>query len=82
MQNKFGESKHKVYECLVTRHMMIIAGGEPELCVGGMVSERVESMDARMYYVCVSLVQNAVCTCCAYVGSVKKGLCEVTGEKN
>ena len=38
-------------------------------------------MDARMHYVCVSLVQNAVCTCCAYVGSVKKGLYEVTGEK-
>ena len=42
--------------------MMIIAGGEPELFVGGMLlSERVGSMDAHMHYVCTN--QNAVCTC-------------------
>ena len=39
-------------------------------------------MDARMHYVCVSLVQNEVCTCCDYVGKCEKGLCEVTDEKN
>ena len=39
-------------------------------------------MDARMHYVCISLVQNAVYTCCAYVGKCEKGLCKVTGEKN
>ena len=50
--------------------------------VGGMLSERVGSMHPRMHYVCVSLVQNAVCMCCAYVGKRKKGLCEVTGKKN
>ena len=56
--------------------MMIIAGGEPELwrTVGGMLSERVGSMHARMpHYVSISLVQNAVCTCCAYVGKCEKG---------
>ena len=37
-------------------------------------------MDARIHYVCVSLVQNAVYTCCAYVGKCEKGLREVTGE--
>ena len=37
-------------------------------------------MDAHIHYVCVSLVQNAVYTCCAYVGKCEKGLCEVTGE--
>ena len=57
-------------------------GANLSCVVGGVLSERVGSMDARMHYVRVSLVQNAVCTCCAYVGSVKKGLCEVTGEKN
>ena len=31
-------------------------------------------MDARMHYICVSLVQNAVCTCCTYVGKCEKGL--------
>ena len=36
-------------------------------------------MDAHMQYVCVSFVQNVVCTCCAYVG--KCDLCEVTGDK-
>ena len=41
--------------------------------VGGMLSERVGSMHPRMHYVSVSLVQNAVCTCCAYVGKCEKG---------
>ena len=45
-----------------------------------MLSEREGSMDAHIHYVCVSLVQNAVYTCCAYVGKCEKGLCEVTGE--
>ena len=35
-------------------------------------------MHARMYYACATLVQNAVVL---YVESVKKGLCDVTGEK-
>ena len=55
--------------------MIIIAGGEPVLrykygtALRGMLSKRVGSMYARMRYVVnVSLVQNAVCTCC------KKGL--------
>ena len=66
---------------------MINAVGEPELCCGmarrGMLSERVGSMHAhaRMSYVCASLVQNGVCTCCLYVESVKKALCKVTGQK-
>ena len=47
----------------------------------GMLSERVGSMHARKHYVCTSLVQNAVCRCCALCRSVKKGLCKVTGEK-
>ena len=38
-------------------------------------------MNACMHYVCISLAENAVCTCCAYVGSVRKGLYEVTGEE-
>jgi len=54
--------------------MMIIAGGEPELFVGGMLSERVRTMHTRMHYVCPSLVQNSVCTCYAYVGMCEKGL--------
>ena len=53
--------------------MMIIAGGEPECVIGGMLSMRVGSMHPRMHYVSVSLVQNAVCTCCAYVGKCEKG---------
>ena len=32
---------------------------------------------ASMHYVYVSLVQNAVCTCCSYVEKCEKGLCEV-----
>ena len=46
-----------------------------------MLSERVASMHTRKCCVCASLVQNAVCTCCASCRSVKKGLCKVTGEK-
>ena len=59
--------------------LMIIAGGKPELCCGmarhGMLSERVGSMHAHicMHYVCASLVQNAVWTCCAYVEKCEKG---------
>ena len=33
----------------------------------GMLSERVGSIHASKHFVCASLVQNAVCTCCAYV---------------
>ena len=33
----------------------------------GMLSKRVGSMHAHKHFVCASLVQNAVCTCCAYV---------------
>ena len=65
-----------------TRQMMIIAGASLSCVVGGMLSKREGSMHARMHYVCVSLVQNAVYTRCAYVGKCEKGLCEVTGEKN
>ena len=43
---------------------MIIAGTSLSCVVGGMLSERAGSMDARMHYVCASLVQNAVCTLC------------------
>ena len=66
---------------------MINAGGEPELCCGMarccMLSEKVGSMHAHacMPYMCASLVQNGVCTCCLYVESVKKALCKVTDEK-
>ena len=38
-------------------------------------------MHTRKHYVCASLVQNAVCKCCALCRSVKEGLCKVTGEK-
>ena len=48
----------------------------------GMLSKRVGSMHACKHYMCASLVQNAVCTCCALCRSVKKGLCKVAGEKN
>ena len=54
---------------------MIIAGGKPEVCCDvvqrGMLSERVGSMHARMHYMYVSLVQNALCTC-AYVEKWEK----------
>ena len=57
--------------------MMIIARGEPELCCGtvwlGMLSKRVGSVHTHMHYVCVSLVQNAVCMCNAYVEKCEKG---------
>ena len=43
------------------------------MSIGSMLSERVRSMHARKYYMYVSLVQNAVCTCCAYVGKYGKG---------
>ena len=46
-----------------------------------MLSERVGSMNTHKHYVCASLVQNAVCMCCALYRSVKKGLCKVTGKK-
>ena len=46
-----------------------------------MLRERVGSMHTRKRCVCASLVQNAVCTCCALCRSVKKGLCEVTSKK-
>ena len=59
--------------------MIIIAGGEPELCCRQHAKQEGGVYGPHMHYMCVSLVQNAVCTCCAYVG---KGLCEVTGEEN
>ena len=66
----------------ITRQMMIIAGGEPELCRRRHDKREGGCMHPRMHYVSVSPVQNAVCMCCAYVGKCEKGLCEVTGEKN
>ena len=62
----------------ITRQMMIIAGGEPELCCRRH-AKREGGVYARPYICLGVCVQNAVCTGCAYVG---KGLCEVTGEKN
>ena len=47
----------------------------------GMLSERVGSIHSRKHYVCASLVENAVCTCCALCRSMKKGLCKVTSKK-
>ena len=50
----------------VTRHMIIVVGGKPELCYGAAwLSERVGSMRACMHCACAILVQNAVCMCCA-----------------
>ena len=46
-----------------------------------VVNKRVGSIHARKHYVCASLIQNAVCRCCALCRSVIKGLCKVTGEK-
>ena len=56
----------EVYIC--TRQMIIIVGGDL-MCRArhGMLSERVGFMHARKHYVCASLVQNSVCTCCSYV---------------
>ena len=51
----------------VTRQMMIIAGASLSCVVGGMLGERVGFMHAHVHYVCISLVQNAVYTRCAYV---------------
>jgi len=48
-------------------------GASLSCVVGSMLSERVGSMDARMHYVCVSLVQNAACTSCESVGKCEKG---------
>ena len=52
---------------------MIIAGASLSCVVGGILNERVGSIHARMHYVCVSLVQNAACTSCAYIGKREKG---------
>ena len=51
---------------------MIIAGGEPELC-RRRHAKREGGVYAPPYALRVSLVQNAVCTCCAYVGKFEKG---------
>ena len=51
---------------------MIIAGASLSCVVGGILNERVGSIHARMHYVCVSLVQNAACTSCAYIGKREK----------
>ena len=56
-----GQGRIKV---IVTRQMMIIAGGEPELCCRRHAERKGGSMDARIHYVCISLVQNAVYTLC------------------
>ena len=57
--------------------MKIIVGGEPELCCSMARHAKQEGgVIARPY---AFRVQNAVCTCCAYL---EKDLCEVTGEKN
>ena len=53
--------------------MMIIAGGEPELCCRRHAKREGGVYGRRMHYVCVSLVQNAACTC-TYVGKCEKGL--------
>ena len=57
----------------ITRQMMIIAGGEPELCRRRHAKREGGVYAPRMHYVSVSLVQNAMCTCCAYVGKCEKG---------
>ena len=61
--------------------MIIIVGGKPDVHGAARLSERVGSMHAHKHYVCASLVQNAVCMWCALCRCVKKGFCEVTGEK-
>ena len=57
--------------------MMIITGGEPELCCSmarhSMLRKRVGSTHACMHSVCVSLIQNAVCMCCACVEKYENG---------
>ena len=56
---------------------MIITGGEPELCCSmarhSMLRKRVGSTHACMHSVCVSLIQNAVCMCCACVEKYENG---------
>ena len=59
---------------LLTRQMMIIAGGEPELCCRRHAIKREGGVYGHPYALRVSLVQNAVCTCSAYVGKCEKGL--------
>ena len=58
---------------LVLRLLRLTLEASLSCVVGGMLSERVRSRHTRMYYVYVSFVQNAVCTCCAYVGKCGKG---------
>ena len=66
LKEKVEAQKAEVSVWTYTRQLIIIAGGEPELCcVISMLSERMGSMHVRMHYVCKSLIQNAVCTCCA-----------------
>ena len=56
-----------------TRQMMIIAGGELELC-RRRHAKREGGVCAPPYVLRVrKSVQNAVCTCCAYVGKCEKG---------
>ena len=66
---------NKLYHQLqmYTRQMMIIAGDEPELCYRRHAKREGGVYAPRMHYVSVSLVQNTVCTCCAYVGKCEKG---------
>ena len=61
-----------IYTLLLDRWWSSL-GASLSCVVGGMLSERVGSMHPCMHYVSVSLVQNAVCTCCAYVGKCEKG---------
>ncbi len=66
----------------VTRQMMIIAGGEPELCcrrhakLEGGVYGPLYALRVRKS--CPECSVHVLCLC----RSVKRGLCEVTGEKN
>ena len=56
------------FSYIYTRQMIIIAGGEPELC-HRRHAKREGGVYAPPYALrSISLVQNAVCTCCAYVG--------------
>ena len=70
----------QIHSYMCTRQMIIIVGGEPELCCGmARLSKRV-GVCARPYalrmrkYVLSRM--RCACTCCALC------LCEVTGKKN
>ena len=55
----------------ITRQMMIIAGGEPELCCSmARCAKREGGVYVRPY---AFRVQNAVWTCCTYAEKCEKG---------